>query len=150
MKFPPIAIWVALFALLSCSADGRGFGSICGGAASVDVCAAQAQIASLSSESPHVSSLICDIQRTLGAMDCSGTNTADHGSPTLLVTVDSSRVLLSCPTSTVVALWGVASPTPALESTLECTASNAPPLSGPAPGLRFSYCLAPHAPPQAT
>jgi hypothetical protein len=149
MKFPPIAIWVALFALLSCAAEGRGFGSIHHAVASADVCEAQAKIASFSSEFPHPSFFVCDFQRALGAMDLGAASTADHGAPTLLVTVGSSRVCLTCPASTVVALWGLASPTPAIESALECTQSDAATLSGPPPGVRFSYCLAPHAPPQA-
>ncbi len=148
MKFPPLAIWVALFALLSCAAEGRGFGPIYSVDASADVCDAQAQIASFSSERPHASALVCDFQRALGAMNSGATSTADLGSPALFVTVDPSRVCLPCSAhNTAPALWALQLPSIVVDSTPHVV--GAPTLSGPPPGVRFSYRLAPHAPPLA-
>ena len=147
MKFPPIAIWVVLFALLACAAEGRGFGWFSSPNTPADVCEAQARIASFSSETPQSTSLVCDFQRALGAMDCLGTTPSDPGAPALLVTLNPDRILLSSPAPAAWTCWALQSAGIGLESISE-SANPVPVLTGPPPGLRFSYRLAPHAPPR--
>lgn len=147
MKFPPTAIWVVLFALLACAAEGRGFGQYCSPTQTVDVCEAQARIASFSGEMAQGTWLVCDFQRALGAMDYSGTAPSDPGATALLVTVNSSRILLPSPALAAFTAWELASAGIAQESVARC-ANPVPFVSGPPPGLRFTHCLAPHAPPQ--
>ena len=147
MKFSPIAIWVVLFALLACAAEGRGFGSSSSPQTPADVCEAQARIASFSSEMPHATSLVCDFQRALGAMDCRGAIPSDPGAPSLLVTLNADRIVLPSPAPAAWTCWALESTGIGLESIAE-RANPIPILTGPPAGLRYAYCLAPHAPPR--
>lgn len=150
MKFPPIAIWVALFAVLACAAEGRGFGSIYCAEAAVSVCETQASIAAFSMGTAPSSSLACDFQRTLGTMASDDASAPDRGTPTLLVTVAPSRVPIPSPAGGAVVIWGPEFPSLMLDSARQPLASDAPDRWAPSPGMRLSCCLAPHAPPAGT
>jgi len=147
MKFPPIAIWVALFAVLACAAEGRGFGSIYCAEAAVNVCETQASIAAFSMETAPSSSLACDFQRTLGTMASDDASAPDWEMSTLLVTVDPSRVPNPSPARAAIVIWGLQSPSLMLDSARQPLASDSPDRWDPSPGMRLSFCLAPHAPP---
>jgi len=147
MKFPPIAIWVVLFALLACAAEGRGFGWFSSPSTPVDVCEAQARIASFTSQSPQATPLVCDFQRALGDMESGGSTPSAPNAPALLVTLNPDRIFLPSPTPAAWSCWAHESTGIGLESAEESMAIS-PVLTGPPPGLRFSYRLAPHAPPR--
>lgn len=148
MKFSPRVVWVALFALLACAADGPGFGALTPSITSVDVCAAQAHIASLSSPARQYAVVVCDLQRALGAVNGQGPAPASPELASLVVTLAASRTALHPPGGSAASTQGEITDSGTVYAPSIETIRAFPTPKGAPPGSRFSFQIAPHAPPR--
>lgn len=143
MNVRPITIWCVLFALLAYAANGAGF--VVGHA--VTVCQTQSMIAALDGDTSSDAS-VYDFQRALETRKGEEPPSSPEGEVAPHATLAGGPLAYStqgfAPLSLGKALRANPSLTPLADTPVEPVS---PPLARPTPGSRFSYLIAPHAPP---